>query len=191
MVLGLCLTPVGCAQAIHAGIEPLAPGNSVPTDQPFGDDLRLEQALGPAQAAAAAHRPVGEIIRSAARVRGVDPNLALAVSFWESGWRQDQVSSEGAVGLFQVMPKTAATAGPMFLGRNADINNPEDNALLGVALLKDLLGKYDPRTALAAYYQGEPAIQRGTYAGDTWRYADGILALAAEISSGRGPALPN
>ena len=86
------------------------------------------------------------------------------------------------------MPLTADTAGPNLLGRRVNIQDPTDNAEVGAALLKDLLGKYDTRTALAAYYQGEPALLSGSYAPDTWQYADGILALAADIAAGRGPA---
>jgi soluble lytic murein transglycosylase-like protein len=127
------------------------------------------------------------ILIQAAANQGVDPNLLLALSYWESGWRQDAVSSEGAVGLLQVMPLTAQTAGPNLLGRQVDISNPLDNVEVGAALLKDLLRKYDTRTALAAYYQGEPALLSGSYAPDTWQYADGVLALGARIASGNGP----
>lgn len=153
------------------------------------DDPRIP--LTPPPTAVATAQPVNEahrILLKAAADQGVDPNLLLAVSFWESGWRQDAVSSEGAVGLLQVMPLTAQTAGPNLLGRPVDVQNPVDNAEVGAALLKDLLNKYDTRTALAAYYQGEPALLSGNYAADTWHYADGILALAAQISAGQGPS---
>jgi soluble lytic murein transglycosylase-like protein len=133
---------------------------------------------------------VHDILVKAADDQGVDPNLLLAVSYWESGWQQDKVSDQGAVGLLQVMPKTAATAGPNLLHRQVDINNPLDNAEVGAALLKDLIDKYGTRTALAAYYQGEPALESGRYAADTWRYADGIIELAAQIAAGKGPASP-
>lgn len=132
---------------------------------------------------------VHDILVQAAHDQGVDPSLFLAVSFWESGWKQDAVSSEGAVGLLQVMPNTAAVAGPRFLGRTVNLTDPKDNAAMGAALLKDLLNKYDQRTALAAYYQGEPALLSGSYAADTWHYADGIISLAAEIAAGLGPAM--
>jgi soluble lytic murein transglycosylase-like protein len=133
---------------------------------------------------------VHDILVKAAQDQGVDPNLLLAVSYWESGWQQDRVSNEGAVGLLQVMPNTAATAGPGLLHRQVDLGNALDNAEMGAALLKDLLGKYDTRTALAAYYQGEPALMSGSYAADTWSYADGIIALAAQIAAGQGPPSP-
>ena len=140
-------------------------------------------------------RPLGplttrEILLQAAQDQGVDPSLLLALSYWESGWHQDRVSDQGAVGLLQVMPKTAATGGPQLLHRQVDINNAVDNAELGAALLRYLLDHYDQRTALAAYYQGEPAIADGTYAPDTWSYADGVLGVAAEIRAGQGPAGP-
>ncbi|HEY8761804.1 MAG TPA: transglycosylase SLT domain-containing protein [Candidatus Dormibacteraeota bacterium] len=130
---------------------------------------------------------VHDILVKAAQDQGVDPNLLLAVSFKESSWRPDALSSEGAIGLLQVMPSTAAVAGPRFLGRPVNLEDPMDNAEMGAALLKDLLDKYDPRTALAAYYQGEPALLSGAYASDTWQYADSILNLEAQIAAGQGP----
>jgi soluble lytic murein transglycosylase-like protein len=130
---------------------------------------------------------VHDILVKAAHDQGIDPNLLLAVSYRESSWNQGAVSNEGAIGLLQVMPKTAEVAGPRFLGRVVNLQDPNDNAELGAALLKDLLNKYDVRTALAAYYQGEPALLSGRYASDTWRYADGIISLAAQIASGSGP----
>ena len=131
---------------------------------------------------------VREILVQAAADQGIDPNLLLAVSYWESSWNPTAVSSEGAIGLLQVMPKTAAVAGPRFLGRSVNLDDPLDNAEMGASLLKDLLNKYDSRTALAAYYQGEPALFSGRYAPDTWHYADGILHLAAQIRAGQGPS---
>lgn len=181
---GLLATPQLAAQA-----RSLSLAEATPAPPP----LPAVQTRPPAAAAssAPAARPgVMQVLTNAAHDQGVDPNLLMAVSFWESGWHQDRISSEGAVGLLQVMPKTAATAGPQLLGRPVDINDPADNAEVGAALLRDLLNKYDHRTALAAYYQGEPALLSGTYASDTWHYADSILALSAQIAAGRGPAGP-
>ncbi len=147
--------------------------------------------IPPASPEPVVQRPgVKQVLTDAAQHQGVDPNLLLAVSFWESGWHQDRVSSEGAIGLLQVMPKTAATAGPNLLGRLVNLDDPADNAEVGAALLKDLLSKYDRRTALAAYYQGEPALFSGRYAPDTWHYADSILALRNQIAAGTGPPAP-
>lgn len=170
------------ALAYHASATDLVTLNA--TGAVSADDPRI--ALTPPPPAP---RPltVHEILLKAAGDQGVDSNLLLAVSFWESSWHPDAVSSEGAIGLLQVMPKTAATAGPALLGRTVNLEDPLDNAEMGAALLKDLLNKYGPRTALAAYYQGEGAILSGNYAYDTWSYADGILNLAAQIAAGQGP----
>jgi hypothetical protein len=152
------------------------------------DDPRIPLTPPPPPPPVVKPTSVHDILVQAAHDQGVDPNLLLALSYWESSWNQSAVSSEGAVGLLQVMPDTAAVAGPRFLGRPVNLQDPLDNAELGAALLKDLLKKYPTRTALAAYYQGEPALLSGRYASDTWRYADGIMSLAAEIAAGRGPA---
>jgi soluble lytic murein transglycosylase-like protein len=134
---------------------------------------------------------VHDILVDAAQQEGVDPNLLMAVAFHESSWRQSAVSDQGAIGLLQVMPLTAASAGPQLLGRPVNIYNAQDNALMGAALLKDFLSKYDERTALAAYYQGEPALFGGYAAPDTWDYADSIMALQAQIAAGQMPTDPN
>jgi soluble lytic murein transglycosylase-like protein len=154
------------------------------------DDPRIELTPPPPPPPVVKPTTVHDILLQAAHDQGIDPNLLFAVSYWESSWRVDAVSSEGAIGLLQVMPNTAAVAGPRFLGHAVNLQDPIDNAEMGAALLKDLLSKYDARTALAAYYQGEPALLSGNYAGDTWHYADGILSLAAQIAAGQGPSFP-
>jgi soluble lytic murein transglycosylase-like protein len=183
------------AMVLAAPLPALAAAGKVPvalltlngTGALSADDPRI--ALTPPPPPPPPVRPVTvhDILVLAAQDQGVDPNLLLAVSYWESSWNQDAVSSEGAIGLLQVMPRTAEVAGPRFLGRPVNLVDPLDNAEMGAALLKDLLNKYDERTALAAYYQGEPALLSGTYASDTWRYADGIISLAAQIAAGQGP----
>ena len=154
------------------------------------DDPRIPLTPPPPPPPVVKPAAVHEILLQAAHDQGIDPNLLFAVSYWESSWRVDAVSSEGAIGLLQVMPSTAAVAGPRFLGRAVNLQDPLDNAEMGAALLKDLVSKYDARTALAAYYQGEPALFSGRYASDTWHYADGILNLAAQIAAGQGPSFP-
>jgi soluble lytic murein transglycosylase-like protein len=154
------------------------------------DDPRIPLTPPPPPPPVVKPTTVHDILLQAAHDQGIDPNLLFAVSYWESGWRVDAVSSEGAIGLLQVMPNTAAVAGPRLLGRAVNLADPLDNAEMGAALLKDLLNKYDASTALAAYYQGEPALFSGRYAPDTWRYASGILSLTAQIAAGQGPSFP-
>ena len=126
--------------------------------------------LTPAQARA--------ILIRAAHHHGLNPNFVLAVSYWESGWNQAARSRTGAVGLMQVEPYTAAWAGPAFLHRRANLNNPVDNAELGAALLRSYLDQlHDPRLTLAAYYQGLTGVRRYGIYRSSRTYVDGIWKL--------------
>ena len=122
------------------------------------------------------------ILHDAAVRHGLDPKLVLAVSYWESGWDQSRVSANDAVGLMQVEPYMADAAGPTLLGRTVDLSDPYDNADLGAAILKDDLNNYgDPVMALAAYYEGPTALRQNGLTADAQQYAQGVLALAAQM----------
>lgn len=138
-----------------------------------GQDLALD--LAPPPPRSASNR---ELVVRAAEARGLNPNFALAVAHWESGFDQSRVSRDGAIGLMQILPSTAAWAGPALLGRRADIQKADDNALLGCALLRRYLDEFnDPKLALAAYYQGEAAARRYGIYPSSRSYVDGIWAL--------------
>ena len=139
----------------------------------------------PAPAQTAPAPPLGadaaraSLIRAAA-TQHVDPALVLAVANWESGFNQARVSGDGAIGLMQVLPATGAWAGPALLGRRVDLRNPDDNALVGAALLRRYLAEFhDTRLALAAYYQGEQAVKKHGIYPSSLGYVDGIAALRA------------
>jgi len=121
---------------------------------------------------------VRAILIRAARHHHVNPNFVLAVSYWESGWKQASRSKTGAVGLMQIEPYTAASAGPALLHRTVDLNNPVDNAELGAALLRSYLDQlHDPKLVLAAYYQGLSAVRHHGIYPSSRSYVDGIWRL--------------
>jgi len=99
-------------------------------------------------------------IARAARTSGVDPYLVAAVISAESDFREDVVSSAGAVGLMQVKPSTAKS-----VARKADIDGPVTaetlvgaslNIRIGTEYLAELLARYDGDVpqAVAAYNAG-------------------------------------
>jgi len=131
---------------------------------------RAPAPLTPAQARA--------ILIRAAHHHHLNPNFVLAVSYWESGWKQAARSRTGAIGLMQVEPYTAVWAGPALLHRSVDLNNPMDNAELGAALLRSYLDQlHDPKLALAAYYQGLTGVRRHGIYPSSRTYVNGIWTL--------------
>ena len=87
-----------------------------------------------------------DIIAAKARANGVDPALALAVSYQESGWNMHVVSVANAVGAMQVIPATSAWISGV-VGRRLDPLDPQDNATTGVVLLKILTHVGEQRAA--------------------------------------------
>jgi soluble lytic murein transglycosylase-like protein len=135
------------------------------------------------------HAQAKRILIRAAHHHGLNPNFVLAVSYWESGWRQDVVSRTGAVGMMQIEPYTAAWAGPALLGRTVNLDNPVDNAELGAALLRDYLDLlHNPRLVLAAYYQGLRAVREHGIYPSSRSYVTGIWRLRNQFQAGRIPA---
>jgi len=124
------------------------------------------------------------ILIRAARHHNLNPNFVLAVSYWESGWKQSALSRTGAVGLMQVEPYTAVWAGPALLHRRVDLNNPVDNAELGAALLRTYLDQlHDPKLALAAYYQGLTGVRRHGIYPSSRGYVNGIWGLRNQFQA--------
>jgi soluble lytic murein transglycosylase-like protein len=118
------------------------------------------------------------ILVRAARHHHLNPNFVLAVSYWESGWKQAARSRTGAVGLMQIEPYTAVWAGPALLHRRVDLANPVDNAELGAALLRSYLDRlHDPKLVLAAYYQGLTGVLRHGIYPSSRPYVNGIWTL--------------
>jgi soluble lytic murein transglycosylase-like protein len=99
-----------------------------------------------------------ELITRAAVHAGLPPAILHSIARAESGYREDAVSPKGAIGLMQLMPKTAAEL-------DADPRDPQQNAEAGARYLRDLLQKYenDPHQvskAVAAYNAGPAAVDK-------------------------------
>ncbi|HET8595326.1 MAG TPA: LysM peptidoglycan-binding domain-containing protein [Intrasporangium sp.] len=117
-----------------------------------------------------------DLIRRVATRYGVDPKLALAIAWQESGWNQRVVSVANAVGTMQVIPSSGQWASEL-AGRRLDLLDTEDNVTAGVVIIKALLrGADDREQAIAGYYQGLYSVQtKGLYE-DTKGYVAAVLA---------------
>jgi len=101
---------------------------------------------------------VQRLIRQAAQRNHVDPSLALAVAYQESGFQQRVVSPVDAIGVMQVLPSTGRALSRAY-GRSFDLMQACDNIDAGVLLLRELLASTRSQSgALAGYYQGLGSI---------------------------------
>jgi murein DD-endopeptidase MepM/ murein hydrolase activator NlpD len=116
-----------------------------------------------------------------AAANGIPADLLKAMTWLESGWQQELVSSTGAVGIGQLMPDTVDHM-EMLIGRDLDQYSAEDNIRMSARYLRLLLGRYGTAAgALGAYYQGAASVDAdGTYA-ETDRYVADVLALVARF----------
>jgi soluble lytic murein transglycosylase-like protein len=127
----------------------------------------------------AARAPIRDLIAAEAQRYGVPVALALAVAWQESGWRQEVVSSAGAIGVMQLLPSTADWVGGAMLGERLNVYDLGDNVRAGVCLLAHYLERYGGSVdlALAAYYQGQTAADRHGVYGITRPYIASIRLL--------------
>ena len=121
------------------------------------------------------------MITRIARQHGVDPSLALAISYQESGWDQRQVSVANAVGTMQVIPSSGEWASQM-AGRDLDLLAPEDNITSGVLLLKTLTQQASTTSdAIAGYYQGLASVESNGMYADTKQYVANVKTLRGRM----------
>ena len=129
----------------------------------------------------------GKIYDAALRA-GLDPSLAFEIVRIESRFNPRARSGVGAIGLTQIMPKTAVFYDSTVT--EEDLYDPTINLRIGLTYFRDLLRRYEGnlRTALLAYNRGPQRV------GDLLaRGVDPANGYAAAVISGYkagGPA-PN
>ena len=119
------------------------------------------------------HKYEDVVIKEAERI-GLDPSLAVHVLYKETGNLKNPESARskaGAIGVMQLMPRTAKELG-------VDPLNPEENIRGGVMYLKQMYDKYqDPTLAFAAYNAGPGRVDRALKSGQ------GIASLPRETQN--------
>jgi soluble lytic murein transglycosylase-like protein len=126
-----------------------------------GAKLRLPASVSTTDVAATDATAVRASIDQWAAHFGVDPSLARALAWMESGYQNDVVSSVGAQGVMQLLPSTWTYVENVLLGHPVP-HTADGNVEAGVALIHHLLGVFggNERLALAAWYQGERAVRK-------------------------------
>lgn len=121
----------------------------------------------------AANIPIQGLIYQQALASGVPPSIALAVAQKESSvsqWNPDGslvTGTSGEIGVFQLMPATAA-------GLGVDPSDVSSNIQGGISYLAQLFQKYgDWGQALSAYNSGSPTGSPS--------YANSVLSIAASL----------
>lgn len=159
--------PAGTAPAAPAAKATKAATSSTPAGLP--DRLRQQ----PARLALLPH------FDAAAREFAVPADLFKALTWLESGWQNDKVSSTKALGIGQLMPDTVAFVNGVLLRARLDPRVPRDNIRLSARFLAYLLRQTrgDVPLALASYYQGLASVRRLGVFPETHRYVANVLAL--------------
>ena len=124
----------------------------------IGTKLRLPASVSVSATSATSVR--SSIDRWAARF-GVDPSLARALAWMESGYQNDVVSSVGAQGVMQLLPTTWSYVEDVLIGHKVQ-HTADGNVQVGVAYLHHLLNVFggNQHLALAAWYQGERSVKQ-------------------------------
>src|SRR4051794_22377879 len=175
------------AQRFGLSLARLAKTNRIDPAKPLliGTKLRVPTA---ARTVAAASPTTPVAAATAAEIRdalgywsaeyGVDPRLARALSWMESGFQSNVVSSVGAWGPMQLLPTTFDYVEQTLVGSPIP-RTALGNVQAGVALIAHLLDAFDgdERLALAAWYQGEQAVRDRGLFDETKPFVANVLAL--------------
>jgi soluble lytic murein transglycosylase-like protein len=108
---------------------------------------------------------IASLVAQIAASMGIDPVIAVAQAQAESDFDPNAVSSEGAIGVMQLMPDTAAGLGV------SDPTDPTQNITAGLTFDSQLLAQFggDWSKALAAYNWGPANVQKAIAAyGPDW-----------------------
>ncbi|WP_309080033.1 LysM peptidoglycan-binding domain-containing protein [Zhihengliuella sp.] len=120
-------------------------------------------------------------IVATAQSLGVDPSLALAHAYQESGFSPSAVSPANAIGAMQVIPTSGEWASQL-VGRPLDLLDPDDNVVAGVAIIAALQRtSASMEEGIASYYQGQGSVRRNGMYDDTKSYVKSVKSHMANF----------
>lgn len=122
-----------------------------------------------------ASRSLPQMADAAALLCGVPAPLFRDLIARESSWGVDAVSAAGAVGLAQVMPRSARDVSPTL-----DVRDPWQNLVAGACLLRQYRDRFGSwRVALHAYHGGPTRVDQRRTTKQSRDYARDVIEGAA------------
>lgn len=160
---GTTVTRLGALNSI-ANIDRLRVGIQlkVPAPTPDPPASLLDQSRIPAQLRGSPERQaLAPLFERWSAECGVPADLVMGLSWVESGWQNEVISSAGAAGIGQIMPNTAIWLSQNVIKAPLDVRNPEHNIRMTACYLRWLLDRTggDVPTAVAGYYQGLNSVR--------------------------------
>jgi peptidoglycan hydrolase-like protein with peptidoglycan-binding domain len=143
-----------------------------------GAVLRVPAGAAAAAPSSATPEEVRALLDRWAGIYGVDPALAKALAWMESGFQTNLTSGAGAWGVMQIIPSTWDFVEVVLAGQRIP-RTADGNVRVGMLYLRHLLRRFNgnERLALAGWYQGERAVrEHGVYKESKW-FAKVVLAL--------------
>jgi soluble lytic murein transglycosylase-like protein len=125
---------------------------------------------------------VRELVNAWSERYDIDPSLARALAWMESGYQTNLVSGAGAWGVMQIIPMAWEYVELVLLGQRVP-RTVDGNVRVGMALLRQLLDEFDgdERLALGAWYQGARAVREHGLYQETKMFVANVLALRTRV----------
>jgi LysM repeat protein len=151
------------AKQVGTTVSKLAHLNKLDPAHPLliGTKLRFVAAVAAPTAVSATNAvTVRESLDTWAMHYGIDPRLARALAWMESGYNNSVVSPVGAQGVMQLLPTTWSYVETVLIGHPVQ-HGADGNVEVGIAYLHHLLAVFggNEQLALAGWYQGERSVK--------------------------------
>ena len=165
------------AQVIEIGPEGVSAVSGPSVVTPEGVIPIRTERKAPSSSRHAAAAPLLDLAGDAA---DLSPRLLEAIAYVESRFNTQAISPKGAIGMMQLMPRTAVELG-------VDPTDPEENARGGADYLRRMVTLFgnNVELAVAAYNAGPAAVLK--YGGvppyaETRAYVDAVMEYLAKSS---------
>lgn len=171
------------ARRTGVGVTTLLSANALTMTSVIHPGQRL--VVPPAPKGGSASGPLVPVFTRAAKEAGIPADFLMAVAYVESRWEQSARSPSGAIGIGQLMPRTASWVAWDLMGEPAlDITQTTDNIRVSARLLAWLLGEAsgDQDRALAMYLQGVQGVRSNGISAASVRYAQRIAGVRTRYS---------